>query len=75
MIPKAALRYQYALWGHYAAMFNAGHIEYKDKLQEIIDYHNIEDHKKPINKCIKILWILMLFKKRLDAITYTSNCR
>lgn len=75
LIPKAALRYQYALWGHYAAMFNAGHIEYKDKLQEIIDYHNLEDHKKTYQQMYKNIMDPHAFQKRLDAIPYTSNCR
>ncbi|WP_373358948.1 hypothetical protein ACEN3H_07875 [Acinetobacter lactucae] len=75
LIPKAALRYQYALWGHYAAMFHAGHIEYKDRLQEIIDYHNIEDHKKTYQQMYENVMNSSIFQKRLDAIPYTSQCR
>ncbi|EXS28489.1 hypothetical protein J690_1759 [Acinetobacter sp. 742879] len=56
-------------------MFNAGHIEYKDKLQEIIDYHNIEDHKKTYQQMYKNIMDPHAFQKRLDAIPYTSNCR
>ncbi|WP_454666456.1 hypothetical protein [Acinetobacter calcoaceticus] len=74
LIPKAALRYQYALWGHYAAMFHAGHIEYKDKLQEIINYHNIEDHKKTYQQMYKNVMDPDVFQKRLDAIPYTPDC-
>ncbi|WPP71456.1 hypothetical protein SOI81_07320 [Acinetobacter pittii] len=74
LIPKAALRYQYALWGHYAAMFHAGHIEYKDKLQEIIDYHNIEDHKKTYQQMYENVMNSSIFQTRLDAIPYTSDC-
>ncbi|WP_336940212.1 hypothetical protein [Acinetobacter pittii] len=74
LIPKAALRYQYALWGHYAAMFHAGHIEYKDKLKEIIDYHNIEDHKKTYQQMYENVMNSSIFQKRLDAIPYTSDC-
>lgn len=75
LIPKAALRYQYALWGHYAAMFHAGHIEYKDRLQEIIDYHNIEDHKKTYQQMYENVMNSSIFQKRLEAIPYTSQCR
>ncbi|WP_336008817.1 hypothetical protein [Acinetobacter calcoaceticus] len=74
LIPKAALRYQYALWGHYAAMFHAGHIEYKDKLQEIINYHNIEDHKKTYQQMYENVMNPSIFQKRLDSIPYTSYC-
>ncbi|CAI3113143.1 hypothetical protein [Acinetobacter calcoaceticus] len=74
LIPKAALRYQYALWGHYAAMFHAGHIEYKDKLQEIINYHNIEDHKKTYQQMYENVMNPSIFQKRLDSIPYTSHC-
>ena len=74
LIPKAALRYQYALWGHYAAMFHAGHIEYKDKLQEVIDYHNIEDHKKTYQQMYKNVMDPQVFQKRLDEIPYTPDC-
>ncbi|MEB3865760.1 hypothetical protein MSG66_17315 [Acinetobacter sp. IK31] len=74
LIPKAALRYQYALWGHYAAMFHAGHIEYKDKLQEIINYHNIEDHKKTYQQMYENIMNPSIFQKRLDSIPYTSHC-
>ena len=74
LIPKAALRYQYALWGHYAAMFHAGHIEYKDKLQEIINYHNIEDHKKTYQQMYKNVMDPDVFQKRLDAIPYSPDC-
>ncbi len=58
LIPKAALRYQYALWGYYAAMFNAGHIEYKDKLQEMANSNMRCDSFKShmiINKLSKFL--------------------
>ncbi|NUF14201.1 hypothetical protein [Acinetobacter lactucae] len=75
LIPKATLRYQYALWGHYAAMFHAGHIEYKDKLQEIIDYHNIQDHKKTYQQMYENVMNPLNFQKRLDTIPYTSQCR
>ncbi|MDQ9948063.1 MULTISPECIES: hypothetical protein [Acinetobacter] len=74
LIPKAALRYQYTLWGHYAAMFHAGHIEYKDKLQEVIDYHNIEDHKKTYQQMYKNVMDPQVFQKRLDEIPYTPDC-
>lgn len=74
LIPKAALRYQYALWGYYAAMFHAGHIEYKDKLQEIIDYHNNEDHKKTYQQMYENILDPNVFQKRLDAIPYRPNC-
>jgi len=75
LIPKAALRYQYALWGNYAAMFHAGHIEYKDKLQEIINYHNIEDHKKTYQQMYKNVMDPHVFQTRLDAIPYSPNCQ
>ena len=75
LIPRAALRYQYALWGYYAAMFHAGHIEYKDKLQEIIDYHNIEDHKKTYQQMYENILNPHVFQKRLDAIPYSPNCQ
>lgn len=75
LIPKAAVRYQYALWGHYAAMFHAGHIEYRDKLQEIIDYHNIEDHKKTYQQMYENILNASAFQKRLDAIPYSPNCQ
>lgn len=75
LIPKAAVRYQYPLWGHYAAMFHAGHIEYRDKLQEIIDYHNIEDHKKTYQQMYENILNANAFQKRLDAIPYSPNCQ
>ncbi|MGE8550183.1 MAG: hypothetical protein ACN6NN_04660 [Acinetobacter calcoaceticus] len=75
LIPKAAVRYQYVLWGHYAAMFHAGHIEYRDKLQEIIDYHNIEDHKKTYQQMYENILNASAFQKRLDAIPYSPNCQ
>jgi len=73
LIPKAAIRYQYALWGHYAAMFHAGHIEYKDKLQEIVDYHHIEDHKRTYQQMYENILNPNVFQKRLDAIPYSPD--
>lgn len=75
LIPKAALRYQYALWGYHAAMFHAGNIEYIDKLQEIIDYHNIEDHKRTYQQMYENILNPSVFQKRLDAIPYTPDCQ
>ncbi|MBJ9720184.1 hypothetical protein I5515_00015 [Acinetobacter calcoaceticus] len=75
LIPKAALRYQYALWGHHAAMFHAGNIEYKDKLQEIVDYHNMEDHKRTYQQMYENILNPIVFRKRLDAIPYTPDCQ
>ena len=74
LIPKAAIRYQYALWGHYAAMFHAGHIEYKDKLQEIIDSHNIEDHKRTYQQMYENIMDPNVDQKRLDDIPYSPEC-
>lgn len=75
LIPKAALRYQYALWGYHAAMFHAGNIEYIDKLQEIIDYHNIEDHKRTYQQMYENILNPSVFQKRLDAIPYNPDCQ
>ena len=33
------------IMGNYAAMYHAGHKEYKLKLLELINYHNNEDHR------------------------------
>lgn len=50
-------------------------MQYRDKLQEIIDYHNIEDHKKTYQQMYKNILNASAFQKRLDAIPYSPNCQ
>ena len=45
LIPKAQLMVPICIMGNYAAMYHAGHKEYKLKLLELINYHNNEDHR------------------------------
>ncbi|MDO7505574.1 hypothetical protein Q5X59_16205, partial [Acinetobacter baumannii] len=75
LIPKAQLWYQYALWGNYAAMYHAGHKEYKLKLLELINYHNNEDHRLTYRQMYESVVNPSILQKRIDRIPYSPECR
>ncbi|MBU0364032.1 hypothetical protein KN398_17750 [Acinetobacter baumannii] len=75
LIPKAQLWYQYALWGNYAAMYHAGHKEYRLKLLELINYHNNEDHRLTYRQMYESVVNPSILQKRIDRIPYSHECR
>ncbi|MCH7336114.1 hypothetical protein [Acinetobacter sp. NIPH 2699] len=45
MLNKDEPNAQYALWGSYAAMYQAGHSEYQQRLKALVDVQQTEDSK------------------------------
>jgi hypothetical protein len=73
-IPKAQIWYRYALWGNYAAMYHAGYKEYKFKLQNLINYHNSEDHRLTYQQMYEAVVNPSILQKRIDRIPYNLDC-
>ncbi|MFV5547406.1 hypothetical protein VXQ35_05675 [Acinetobacter oleivorans] len=61
---------QYALWSSYAAMYQAGHTEYKQKLKAIVNAQTTEDEKNTFNTMYENVVDPAAIKEILESMPY-----
>lgn len=61
---------QYALWSSYAAMYQAGHTEYKQKLKAIVNTQTTEDDKHTFNTMYENVVDPAVIKEILESMPY-----
>ncbi|HEO1801821.1 TPA: hypothetical protein VAM19_002950 [Acinetobacter baumannii] len=61
---------QYALWSSYAAMYQAGHTEYKQKLKAIVNAQTTEDEKHTFNTMYENVVDPAVIKEILESMPY-----
>lgn len=61
---------QYALWSSYAAMYQAGHTEYKQKLEAIVNAQTTEDEKHTFNTMYENVVDPAVIKEILESMPY-----
>lgn len=64
---------QYALWSSYAAMYQAGHTDYKQKLKNIVNAQNTEDEKHTFNTMYENVVNPTVIKEILESMPYKKN--
>ncbi|MDC5191578.1 hypothetical protein NRA34_17220 [Acinetobacter baumannii] len=64
---------QYALWSSYAAMYQAGHIDYKQKLKAIVNAQTTEDEKHTFNTMYENVVDPTVIKEILESMPYKKN--
>ncbi len=61
---------QYTLWSSYAAMYQAGHTEYKQKLKAIVNAQTTEDEKHIFNTMYENVVDPVVIKEILESMPY-----
>lgn len=64
---------QYALWSSYAAMYQAGHTEYKQKLKAIVNAQTNEDEKHIFNTMYENVVNPTVIKEIVEAMPYRQK--
>lgn len=67
---KSNLKYQYALWGNYSSMYQAGHQEYKDKLKHIVNSQNTDENKDIYEQMYNNVIDPKIMQEVLEAMPY-----
>ncbi|MDS7935687.1 hypothetical protein RMB03_17300 [Acinetobacter sp. V91_7] len=64
---------QYALWSSYAAMYQAGHIEYKQKLKDLVNAQTTEDEKHTFNTMYENVVDPTVIKEILESMPFKQK--